>query len=105
IKQSSEGKIKRYKVRLVVRGFSQRPRYDYDETFLLVVRYESLRLLLALSANKRWKSRQCDIKSAYLHSDLKKKIYMKLSPEHGNSDKVAELRKCIYGLKQSSREW
>src|SRR5947208_15000680 len=52
IKQSSEGKIERYKARLVVRGFSQRPRYDYDKTFLLVIRYEYLSLLLACSANK-----------------------------------------------------
>ena len=52
-KQNPEGKIERHKARLVVKGFSQRPKYAYDETFLLVIRYEFLRLLLALSVNKR----------------------------------------------------
>src|SRR5215216_4133055 len=105
IKQQADGSIERYKARLVARGFTQRPGYDFDETFSPVVRYESLRLLFALSAQRGWKSQQCDIKSAFLYSDLIEEIYMELPPGHRQANKVARLRKCIYGLKQASREW
>ena len=54
VKQNFDGTTERYKARLVARGFTQRPGYDYDETFSPVVRYESLRLLLALSAHNGW---------------------------------------------------
>ena len=63
------------------------------------MRYEFLRLLLALTVNKGWKARQCDIKSAYLHSDLDKLIYMELASGYATPGKVAKLLKSIYGLK------
>jgi hypothetical protein len=89
----------------VTRGFTQRPEYDFDEIFSSVVRYESLRLLFALFAQREWKSQQCDIKTAFLYDDLKEEIYMKLPSEHRQANKVARLQKCIYDLKQASREW
>jgi hypothetical protein len=104
IKQQADGSIERYKARLVARGFTQRPGYDFDETFSPVVRYESLRLLFALSAQRGWKPQQCDIKTAFLYDDLKEEIYMELPPGHRQANKVARLQKCIYGLKQASRE-
>src|SRR5205823_4523038 len=71
IKRRSDGSIERYKARLVAKGFSQIPGLQYDEVFAPVIRYESLRLLLALSAHNNWIPRQFDIKSAFLHGDLK----------------------------------
>jgi hypothetical protein len=53
IKQQADGSVERYKARLVARGFTQRSEYDFDETFSSVVRYEFLRMLFALSAQKR----------------------------------------------------
>ena len=105
VKQNADGSIEHYKARLVARGFSQRPGFDFDETFSPVVRYESLCLLLALSTIKGWKPQQCDVKSAFLYGDLKEEIYMELPEGHRQAGKVARLNKCLYGLKQSSREW
>lgn len=46
IKRGSDGEIIRYKVRLVVRGFSQKAGKDYDEIFVFVVKFLIMRMLL-----------------------------------------------------------
>ncbi|XP_077265931.1 uncharacterized protein LOC143899488 [Temnothorax americanus] len=52
IKRGSDGEIKRFKARLVARGFRQRPGLDYEETFSPTARFSSIRLILALAAQK-----------------------------------------------------
>jgi len=104
-KGNAPGEVERYKARLVAKGFSQNLGQEYDEIFAPVVRYDSLRLLLALSACKGWRPRQLDIKAAFLYGILKEEVYMDL-PEGSRLDgMVAKLKRCIYGLKQSPREW
>ena len=51
IKRDSSGNIAKYKARLVAQGFSQQPGTDFDEIYSPVVRFDSLRLLLALTAH------------------------------------------------------
>ena len=77
-KRDEHGKIIRYKARLVAQGFSQKPGTDFsnDGTFAPVMRFETMRTLLALSAINNWKIRQFDIKGAYLHGTLWETIYM-----------------------------
>jgi hypothetical protein len=47
--------IEKHKARLVARGFSQQPGTDYDETFSLVARLDTVRTLLAITAQHKWK--------------------------------------------------
>ena len=51
-KYDVNGKLSRYKARLVVKGYNQKHGYDYDETFAPVANYSSVRLLLAIAASK-----------------------------------------------------
>ncbi|KAI0991228.1 hypothetical protein K3495_g16959, partial [Podosphaera aphanis] len=105
IKRNAHGEIERYKARYVAKGFSQIHGLDYEETFAPVVRFDSLRLLLAISASKCWKPRQLDIKTAFLYGILDEDIYMELPEGYRVENHVAKLKRCIYGLKQSPREW
>lgn len=54
----------KYKVRLVAKGYVQRPGVDFDEVFAPVARLESVRLLLAHAANEGWTVHHMDVKSA-----------------------------------------
>ena len=81
---------------------------DYHETFALVAKLNIVRVLLSLAANQDWPLLQFDVKDDFLHGDLKKEVYIDLSPGIGTSLEkgvVCKLRKALYGLKQSPRAW
>ncbi|KAI1005456.1 hypothetical protein K3495_g2757 [Podosphaera aphanis] len=105
IKHKADGSIERYKARLVAKRFSQQPGTDNDDTYAPVARYDSLRLLLALTAHKGWKPRQLDVKSAFLYGKLDREIYMEIPDGFKEPGKCYLLRKSIYGLKQSPLVW
>jgi hypothetical protein len=50
IKRTANGSIERYKARLVAQGFSQRPGWDYIESFAPTIRLSVVRALFALVA-------------------------------------------------------
>lgn len=104
--KEAPGEEVKFKARLVAKGYSQCEGIDYTETFSPVVRYDSVRVMLALAANFDMEIAQFDVKTAFLNGDLTEEIYMQI-PEGipGNENKVCRLRKSLYGLKQASRAW
>lgn len=80
--------------RLVARGFSQIQSIDYFETFSPMVRYESVKTMLAVVAKHNMKLMQFDVKTAFLNSSLKEDIYMQ-QPEgyEDGSNCVCHLKK------------
>jgi len=102
----SDGTIKRYKARLVARGFSQTHGVNYFETFSPVVRYESVRTILATAAKYNMELVQFDVKTAFLNSPLEEDIYMQ-QPEgyKDGTSRVCHLKKGLYELKQAPRNW
>ena len=108
LKCKSDGSLDRHKARLVARGYTQTYGIDYQETFALVAKLNTIRILISLAVNFDWPLRQYDIKNAFLHGDLKEDIYMNIPPGYRDSTmkgKVCKLKKALYGLKQSPRAW
>ena len=71
---------KRYKARLVIKGFQQKEGIDYTEIFSPVVKMLTIRLVLGMVAAKNLHLEQLDVKTAFLHGDLKEDLYM-IQPE------------------------
>ncbi|RVW42861.1 Retrovirus-related Pol polyprotein from transposon TNT 1-94 [Vitis vinifera] len=107
IKNEHDGS-KRYKARLVVKGFQQKEGIDYTEIFSPVVKMSTIRLVLGMVAVENLHLEQLDVKTAFLHGDLEEDLYM-IQLEgfivQGQENLVCKLRKSLYGLKQAPRQW
>ncbi|CAI7749604.1 unnamed protein product [Closterium sp. NIES-53] len=90
----ADGKIERYKSRLVAKGYQQKEKVDYKELFAPVVKPTTLRTL------------GMDVTTAFLNSVLEEEIFM-AQPEgfDDGSGRVLRLKKALYGLKQAPRQW
>ena len=76
-KCDADGNVERYKAHLIAQGYNQRCGIDYDETFSPVVRFESVRTVIALAAKDGLELHQMDVKTAFFKWELKEDIYMK----------------------------
>ena len=123
----------RYKARLVAKGFMQSP-WDIGETYAPVTRLSTVRTLLAIAAGRPdWDLRHLDISTAFINATLKEEVYMECPDGYGactnldcghiqslddklicqkckskidtQGDIIIKLKKAIYGLKQSPRDW
>lgn len=119
IKRDQYGNVEKYKARLVVRGFLQRYGVDFTETFAPVVKFKSIKLVLALAAQHDWELKQIDFKNAFLNAPLDEDVYI-FQPEGfektagatgttgtstGGPKLVCKLNRALYGLKQAPRAW
>jgi hypothetical protein len=72
-KTSSDGNFKKYKVRLVVKAYSKAWGIYFSEIFSLVSKLTSIRFLLYVATTF---DLQIDVKTIFLHGDLKEENYM-----------------------------
>jgi hypothetical protein len=108
IKYNEYGSIQKHKGRIVAKGYSQQPGVDFTETFALVARMETIRIVLVLSAQLQLQVFQLVVKSAFLDDELQEEVYVQQPPGYelkGKEDKVYRLHKALYGLKQAPRAW
>ena len=64
-----------FKARLVVKGYAQKQGTDYDETFIPVTHYDTIRTLLVVAASRNMKLKQFDVKTAFLYGQLEE-VYL-----------------------------
>ncbi|GKE92727.1 ribonuclease H-like domain, reverse transcriptase, RNA-dependent DNA polymerase [Tanacetum coccineum] len=86
-KKDANGNIIKHKARLVAKGYIQQH---------------------AIAANNKWEVHHLDIKSAFLHGDLKEEVYVtqpKGFVKRQDNGKVYRLIKALYGLRQAPRAW
>lgn len=105
IKYKTNGEVDKFKARVVAKGFSQIYGVDYSETYCSVVHIMSTRLFLNYAAEKGLFIKQFDIKTAFLYGSLNEEIYMQPLEGFVNKDTIRQLRRSLYGLKQSPRKW
>jgi hypothetical protein len=105
-KQNEHGVVTRNKARLVAKGYSQVKGLDFDKTFALIARLESIHILLAYATHHDFKIYQIDAKSAFLNELIKGKVYVEQPPGFEDEEypnHVYILHKTLYGLKQAPR--
>jgi hypothetical protein len=97
--------VSHFKARFVAKWCSQRTGLDYTETFSHVIRMASLRLFMAIAAARDLEMCQHDIDTLSLRL-IKEDVYIRqpLGFSDGTS-KVCHLKRCLYGLKTSPREF
>nr|GEU34497.1 hypothetical protein [Tanacetum cinerariifolium] len=86
VKLDELGEILNNKARLVARGYRQKERIDFEESFVPVARLEAIKIFLAYVAHKNMVVCQMDVKTALLNGNMWEE-------------------KALYGLKQAPRAW
>ncbi|GJY70919.1 ribonuclease H-like domain-containing protein [Tanacetum coccineum] len=93
--------LSRYKACLVANGNSHQLGVDFDETFSLVVKPATIRMVFSLVVS-------LDVKNTFLNGDLSETVYMHQPPGFVDSrfpNHVCHLQRSLYGLKQAPRAW
>ena len=104
-KREIDGKIIRFKARWVIRNFKQREDFDYNETFVAIIKLMNYKIIFAIIVVNDWDLKQINVIIIFFYEDVEKKIYMKLLIEYKQNIKICRLRKAFYDLKQFSRMW
>ena len=105
-KRKVDGSIDKDKARLVIKGYKKTEGQDYFDTYSLVMRINSIRMVFAIVALRNLEVQQMGVKTAFLNGELDEEIYME-QPEgfyaSGKERKVFILVKSLYGLNDSCR--
>lgn len=105
IKLNDQNEISKFKSRIVARGFEQVCGINYTDIFAPVAKHKSLKFILSVTAAKDNELCQLDIVTAFLQSNIDTDIFMVPPPGYQHGNKVWKLKKSVYGLKQSPRNW
>ena len=107
-KTDEDGEIIWNKSWLVAQGYTQVEGVDFDESFALVARFESIHILMSISWTMKFKLYQMDVKCAFLNGFLNEEVFVEQPKGFQDPhfpDHVLRLNKALYGLKQAPRAW
>nr|GEZ14699.1 nucleotide-binding, alpha-beta plait [Tanacetum cinerariifolium] len=100
LKRNKNGVITCYKARFVAKGFWQQPVFDFHETFSPVVKSTTIQAVLSLAVTNNWPLRQLDVHNAFLHGNIKERVYMQqpsgfIDPQRSNHKYILELLQSV----------
>nr|GEV87349.1 zinc finger, CCHC-type [Tanacetum cinerariifolium] len=103
-----DGTVEKFKAKLVIQGFKQKSGIDYFDTYALMARISTIRLMIAMTSMHNLIIHHMDVKTAFLNGDLEEEVYMNqplgfIMSE--NENKVCKLIKSLYRLKQAPNQW
>jgi hypothetical protein len=107
-KHGPDGEVSQRKVRIVAGGHKQEEGVNVGDTFSSAAKLNTVRVVLAVAAQRDWEVDQVDVVAAYLNSELEEEVYMEPPCgvlKEGDGDLVCLLLKALYGLKQAGRAW
>ena len=99
IKFKTDGKVERNKAMLVAKGETQTYGLEYQETFALVTKMNTIQILLSLVAQYDCFLNQLYVKNVFLHGNLEEEVFMDVSPGFENIigvGNVCKLKKSLY---------
>ena len=111
IKRFPDGRVCKFKARFCARGDRQVEGVDYFDKYAPVVSWSTVRMLLVLSLNLGWKTRQVDFSNAFVQAELEEDVYINVPSHFQNDDgltskeAVLKLNKSLYGLVQAPMYW
>ena len=104
-KRYPDGSVRKLKARYCARGFEQQQGIDYFETFAPVVMWLTVRLLLIMSILMKLETKQIDYTAAFIHAPIDCLVYVECPRGFEVPGMVWELKKSLYGLAQSPRNF
>lgn len=106
IKIKSNWSTEFYKIHLISKEFSQKSCMDYEETFALMTKMTTLRILIVVSSVCQWHISQMGVKNSFLNGGFHDEVYMvPPSSVYHNHGEVWKLKKVIYDLKKAPQAW
>jgi hypothetical protein len=119
-KRFPDGLVRKLKARFCAMGCCQKENVDYFETFAPVVNWQTVRIMLAMSMLFGLATKQVDYTAAFVHADIdrdpnwdkmsdeerrKSGVFIQGPRGFATPGKVLKLKKSLYGLKQSPRNF
>lgn len=105
VKTNEFGLIDKYKARITPKGYMQRHGVDFFDVYASTGLYKSLRVFFSVAARKNLELRQLDVPQAFIQAPLDEVVYMEMPEGFAQSGMVCRLKRSLYGLKQSPRNW
>jgi hypothetical protein len=103
-KFATDGKVEKLKDHLVAQRYEQQKGLDFNEMFVLVVKWGTIQTMVTIVAQRHWEVKHLNVKTTFLNGYIQEQVYMiqlQGFVELCHEDKICLLLKASYGLKQA----
>ena len=104
-KRYPDGSVRKLKARFCARGDKQIEGVDCFDTFAPVVNWTTVRLMLILTLILNLATCQVDYTAAFVHAPIDTDVYLDMPRGFAEPNKVYRLKRSLYGLRQSPRNF